>query len=104
MRLAVEETDGVLLITADHGNIEQMKDPKTGEPHTAHTILDVPIVIVGNISSKRAFTLENGRLADVAPTLLELVGIPQPREMTGRSLVKFVAQTARVKENASPAA
>jgi 2,3-bisphosphoglycerate-independent phosphoglycerate mutase len=104
LRLAVEETDGVLLITADHGNIEQMKDPKTGEPHTAHTILDVPIVVAGNISSKRAFTLENGRLADVAPTLLELVGIPQPREMTGRSLVRFVAQTARVKENASPAA
>jgi len=104
LRRAVEETDGVLLITADHGNIEQMKDPKTGEPYTAHTILDVPIVVAGNICSQRNFTLENGRLADVAPTLLELVGIPQPREMTGRSLVKFAAQTACVKENASPAA
>lgn len=104
LRRAVEEAGGVLLITADHGNIEQMKDPATGDPHTAHTILDVPIVVAGNVCSRRAFTLENGRLADVAPTLLELVGIPQPREMTGRSLVKFNAQTARVIENASPAA
>ncbi len=104
LRLAVEEAGGVLLVTADHGNIEQMKDPSTGEPHTAHTILDVPIIVAGNIGSKHAFKLESGRLADVAPTLLELVGIPQPPEMTGRSLVKFLTQGARIKENASPAA
>jgi 2,3-bisphosphoglycerate-independent phosphoglycerate mutase len=104
LRLAVEEADGVLLITADHGNIEQMKDPKTGEPHTAHTILDVPIVVAGDICSKSGVALENGRLADVAPTLLELVGIAQPHEMTGRSLIKFSAQTARIRENASPVA
>ena len=104
LRLAVEEAGGVLLVTADHGNVEQMKDPKTGEPHTAHTVLDVPIVVAGNNCSQRDMTLENGRLADVAPTLLALVDIRQPQEMTGHSLVKFAAQSARMKENASPAA
>ncbi|MEE8438317.1 MAG: 2,3-bisphosphoglycerate-independent phosphoglycerate mutase [Micropepsaceae bacterium] len=103
LRLSVEKAGGVLLITADHGNIEQMKDPKTGEPHTAHTVFDVPIVVVGSARSKRAFALENGRLADVAPTLLELAGIAQPPEMTGRSLVRFVAQNKHAKEDASPA-
>ncbi len=103
LRLSVEKANGVLLITADHGNIEQMRDPKTGEPHTAHTVLDVPIVVVGSARSKRAFTLENGRLADVVPTLLELAGIAQPPEMTGRSLVRFAAQNKRAKEDVSPA-
>ena len=103
LRLSVEKAGGVLLITADHGNIEQMKDPKTGEPHTAHTVFDVPIVVVGSARSKRAFALENGRLADVAPTLLELAGIAQPPEMTGRSLVRFVAQNKHAKEDARPA-
>jgi 2,3-bisphosphoglycerate-independent phosphoglycerate mutase len=104
LRLAVEKAGGVLIVTADHGNIEQMKDPDTGEPHTAHTILDVPIVVVGDICSQGGVRLENGRLADVAPTLLELTGIRQPQEMTGRSLLETAPQTARTKENASPVA
>jgi 2,3-bisphosphoglycerate-independent phosphoglycerate mutase len=104
LRLAVEKAGGVLVVTADHGNVEQMKDPKTGEPHTAHTVLDVPIVVAGDICSQSGVSLQNGRLADVAPTLLELVGIPKPKEMTGRSLLEFAAQTARLEENASPAA
>ena len=63
---------GVMLLTADHGNIEMMKDPKTGEPHTAHTTFDVPIVA---INAPKGTQLENGRLADVAPTMLALMGI-----------------------------
>jgi 2,3-bisphosphoglycerate-independent phosphoglycerate mutase len=76
------------LITADHGNIEMMKDPVTHEPHTAHTTLDVPIIAV---NAKRSFKLSNGRLADVAPTLLALMGLAQPQAMTGHSLVETVA-------------
>jgi 2,3-bisphosphoglycerate-independent phosphoglycerate mutase len=84
LREAVEKAGGVLLITADHGNIELMKDQDTGEPHTAHTLLDVPVILV---NAKRDVALRNGILADVAPTLLDLAGIAQPRAMTGRSLV-----------------
>ena len=61
-----------MLLTADHGNIELMKDPETGEPHTAHTTFDVPIIAV---NAPKGTKLENGRLADVAPTLLALMGI-----------------------------
>jgi 2,3-bisphosphoglycerate-independent phosphoglycerate mutase len=104
LRKAVEKAGGVLLITADHGNIEQMTDPKTGEPHTAHTVLDVPIIVAGRMCSERTFALDNGHLSDVAPTLLALVGITQPPEMTGRSLVKFEVHTARAKGNTNPAA
>jgi 2,3-bisphosphoglycerate-independent phosphoglycerate mutase len=104
LRAAVENAGGILLVTADHGNIEQMRDPDTGEPHTAHTTLDVPIVVSGAPRSKSAFTLDSGRLADVAPTLLALVGIPQPLEMSGRSLLKFEAHDERAKERMSPAA
>jgi 2,3-bisphosphoglycerate-independent phosphoglycerate mutase len=62
-----------------------MKDPETGEPHTAHTTLDVPIVALG---APQGVMLEDGRLADVAPTLLALVGIAQPAAMSGHSLLK----------------
>lgn len=103
LRAAVEKSGGILLITADHGNIEQMKDPQTGEPHTAHTVLDVPIVVAGAENTKRHFTLKNGRLADVAPTLLDLAGVPQPPQMTGRSLLHADADTLRLKEDVSPA-
>jgi 2,3-bisphosphoglycerate-independent phosphoglycerate mutase len=86
LREAVEQVGGLLIVTADHGNIEQMKDPETGSPHTAHTLLDVPIVVVnGRIGS---FSLKNGRLADVAPTLLDLIGMDKPSQMTGTSLVQ----------------
>ena len=91
LRAAVEKAGGVLLITADHGNIEMMKDPVTHEPHTAHTTLDVPIIA---INARPGVKLANGRLADVAPTLLDLMGIPKPAQMTGHSLVE--TQTEKV--------
>jgi 2,3-bisphosphoglycerate-independent phosphoglycerate mutase len=88
LREAVEKAGGVLLLTADHGNIEQMKDPVTGAPHTAHTLLEVPIVVVNAKAAGRGLRLRNGRLADVAPTLLDLVGIKKPPQMTGESLIE----------------
>jgi 2,3-bisphosphoglycerate-independent phosphoglycerate mutase len=92
LRNAVERSAGVLLITADHGNIELMKDPVTHEPHTAHTTFDVPIIVV---NARRKLKLVNGRLADVAPTLLALMGIAKPAAMTGHSLIEPVtAETA----------
>jgi len=87
LRQAVEKAGGVLIITADHGNVEQMKDPVTGAPHTAHTLLDVPIIVV-NAKSATPIGLRNGRLADVAPTLLDLVGLQKPAQMTGESLIQ----------------
>ena len=84
LRAAMEKAGGVMLLTADHGNIEMMRDPKTHEPHTAHTILDVPIIVLGALAGTR---LENGRLADVAPTLLDLMGLEKPALMTGHSLL-----------------
>ena len=88
LREAVERAGGILIVTADHGNVEQMKDPETGAPHTAHTLLDVPIVVV-NAKSALPLRLRNGRLADVAPTLLDLAGIEKPPQMTGESLVEL---------------
>jgi 2,3-bisphosphoglycerate-independent phosphoglycerate mutase len=84
LRAAIEKAGGVMLVTADHGNIEMMEDPETREPFTAHTTLDVPIILV---NAPRGH-LENGRLADVAPTLLDLMGIAAPAAMTGHSLFK----------------
>jgi 2,3-bisphosphoglycerate-independent phosphoglycerate mutase len=103
VREAVEKAGGVLLITADHGNIEQMRDPESGEPHTAHTVLDVPIIVVGASNTKRTISLHNGRLADVAPTLLDLAGVPQPPQMTGHSLLSGDADAPHLKEQVSPA-
>ena len=80
---AIEENNGVLLITADHGNSEMMVDYKTGEPYTAHTTNPVPLVMVGGPNKK----LKEGRLADLAPTMLDLMGIEKPIEMTGDSLL-----------------
>ncbi len=79
---AIEKANGVVLITADHGNSEQMIDYATGEPHTAHTTNPVPLILVG----KKA-TLKPGRLADLAPTMLDIMGIEKPAEMTGESLI-----------------
>jgi 2,3-bisphosphoglycerate-independent phosphoglycerate mutase len=82
---AVEKAGGTLVITADHGNAEMMRDPETGEPHTAHTLNPVPFITVhppGAVAK-----VENGRLADVAPTLLDLLGLPKPSAMTGHSLI-----------------
>lgn len=82
---SVENSGGVMMITADHGNCEMMINPETGEPHTAHTINPVPLIMVG--APDWVQRLESGRLADIAPTLLRLLGLPQPAEMTGRSLI-----------------
>jgi 2,3-bisphosphoglycerate-independent phosphoglycerate mutase len=91
---AIEKAGGFMLLTADHGNIELMKDPETGEPFTAHTTFDVPIVLYG---APLAAKLDNGRLADIAPTLLALMGLEQPAAMTGHSLL---AGAPAKKENA----
>jgi 2,3-bisphosphoglycerate-independent phosphoglycerate mutase len=81
---AVAAQGGALLATADHGNCEMMKDPATGGPHTAHTTNPVPVLLQGGPAGA---TLRDGRLADVAPTLLSLLGLAQPAAMTGRSLL-----------------
>jgi 2,3-bisphosphoglycerate-independent phosphoglycerate mutase len=81
---AVQKAGGVLLVTADHGNCELMRDPETGSPHTAHTTNPVPLLLSG----ARNRAVADGRLADVAPTLLELMELPKPQEMTGRSLLR----------------
>ena len=80
---AVEGKNGMILMTADHGNAEQMIDYKTGEPHTAHTTNPVPLVLIGAEGIK----LKEGKLADLAPTMLELMELPKPEEMTGESLI-----------------
>lgn len=82
---ALEKAGGMMLLTADHGNIEMMKDPHTHEPFTAHTTLDVPVIVWG---AQTGVKLENGRLADVAPTMLDLMGLPKPALMTGHSLIR----------------
>ena len=81
---AVSKQNGVILMTADHGNAEQMIDYKTGEPHTAHTTNPVPLVLIGLDGVK----LKEGRLADLSPTMLELLELPKPKEMTGESLIE----------------
>jgi len=80
---AVQQAGGVLLITADHGNAEQMVDPVKGTPHTAHTANPVPFIAV----SDRYQTVADGSLQDVAPTVLKLLGIEKPADMTGASLI-----------------
>jgi 2,3-bisphosphoglycerate-independent phosphoglycerate mutase len=86
---AVERAGGTLVITADHGNAEMMRDPQTGEPHTAHTLNPVPFVVVNPpVAIQR---LDDGRLSDVAPTLLDLLGLPKPAAMTGHSLIASAA-------------
>ncbi len=74
-----------MIVAADHGNCELMVDPVTGGPHTAHTTNPVPVVLVGG--PPRAALRQGGRLADLAPTVLALMGLPQPPEMTGSSLL-----------------
>ncbi|MDB6163709.1 MAG: 2,3-bisphosphoglycerate-independent phosphoglycerate mutase, partial [Xanthomonadaceae bacterium] len=80
---AVLAAAGAMLITADHGNVEMMRDPVTGQPHTAHTVGPVPLVYVGE---RDARLRDGGSLRDVAPTLLDLLGLAKPAEMSGRSL------------------
>ena len=83
---ALDKVDGEALITADHGNVEQMEDACSGQAHTAHTCEPVPFIYVG----KRPLKLRDGGvLADVAPTMLKLLGLPQPDEMTGQSIIQL---------------
>jgi 2,3-bisphosphoglycerate-independent phosphoglycerate mutase len=88
---AVLAAGGELLITADHGNAEQMLDPDGVQPYTAHTTNPVPLVYVG---SAAAALKDNGALCDIAPTLLQMMGLPQPAEMTGRSLLAMADEDA----------
>ena len=81
---AIQKSGGALIVTADHGNCEMMRDPETGGPHTAHTLNPVPVLVVG---ARNRALVAGGRLADIAPTLLELMEMPKPREMTGSSLL-----------------
>ncbi|WP_135503987.1 2,3-bisphosphoglycerate-independent phosphoglycerate mutase [Roseovarius aestuariivivens] len=80
----VREMGGALVVTADHGNCETMIDPVSGGPHTAHTTNPVPVIVMG---APEGTALRSGRLADLAPTVLELMGLDQPPEMTGQSLL-----------------
>ncbi len=83
---AAREVGGEVVITADHGNAEKMSDEATGQAHTAHTLNVVPFIYVGRPAAQ---VRSGGALQDIAPTLLHLMGIPQPPEMTGRTLVTF---------------
>lgn len=83
--VALQAKGGAMIVTADHGNCELMVDPVTGGPHTSHTVNPVPVVLVGGPDG--AVLRTGGRLADLAPTLLALMGVAQPAEMTGRSLL-----------------
>ena len=83
---AIDATGGQMLITADHGNVEQMNDAHTGQAHTAHTSEPVPLVYVGD---QEIEFRPGGVLSDVAPTLLDLMGLPKPKEMTGHSLASY---------------
>jgi 2,3-bisphosphoglycerate-independent phosphoglycerate mutase len=82
---AILAAGGALILTADHGNCEMMIDPETGGAHTAHTLNPVPVIVAGGPVGAR---VRGGRLADLAPTVLDLMGLPQPHEMTGRSLLR----------------
>ncbi len=81
---AIKETGAAMIVTADHGNVEMMADEATGQPHTAHTNFDVPALLLNHDAC-----FKDGCLADVAPTLLGIMGIPQPAEMTGENLLSI---------------
>jgi 2,3-bisphosphoglycerate-independent phosphoglycerate mutase len=82
---AIDAVGGEMLVTADHGNIEQMADPDSGQHHTAHTTNKVPLVFHG----RTARMAPQGSLRDIAPTMLALLGLPQPAEMTGHTLLEL---------------
>jgi len=85
VRDALKKVGGAMLVTADHGNAEMMEDPVTHQPHTAHTLNRVPIVLVNGPAG--SIRKQDGQLADIAPTILALMGLAQPKEMTGQSLL-----------------
>ncbi|MEM7711048.1 MAG: alkaline phosphatase family protein, partial [Pseudomonadota bacterium] len=82
---ALAATEGAMIVCADHGNCETMVDPETGKPHTAHTLNPVPVILVGGSDGAQ---LADGKLGDLAPTLLDLMGLDKPVEMTGESLLR----------------
>ena len=86
LETALLAAGGTMLITADHGNLERMRDSETQQPHTAHTLSLVPLILVN--PPAYAEGIENGALADVAPTVLRLLSLAQPADMTGRSLIR----------------
>jgi 2,3-bisphosphoglycerate-independent phosphoglycerate mutase len=83
---ALRRNNGMAIITADHGNCEQMIDPATGGPHTAHTTYDVELIVMDDRFRGKKLHAD-GRLADVAPTALHMMGLEKPPEMTGKSLI-----------------
>lgn len=83
LETAVKKAGAAMIVTADHGNIELMRDPETNQPHTAHTSFDVPVLLLNHDAE-----LSDGALSDIAPTLLSILGLPQPSEMTGASITK----------------
>jgi 2,3-bisphosphoglycerate-independent phosphoglycerate mutase len=87
LHAAIEKSGGALVITADHGNAEKMMDMESGQAHTAHTLNLVPLVIAEHSLKNTRIPLRIGRLADIAPTLLALLGIDKPAQMTGESLL-----------------
>ena len=96
---AVTEAGGCMVITADHGNAEQMTDPASGQAHTAHTMNRVPVMLVNGPA--RVTALSDGRLADIAPTLLDLMALPQPAAMTGESLLRPPSAAVRSQDTAA---
>jgi 2,3-bisphosphoglycerate-independent phosphoglycerate mutase len=97
---AIARAGGALLVTADHGNCEMMRDPDSGGPHTAHTTNPVPVLVTGGGD----VSLVDGRLADIAPTLLELMGLATPAEMTGRSLLRRLRSGDQISRKPSTSA
>ena len=93
LEAALKKAGGLMVISADHGNLEMMRDPETGEPHTQHTLFKVPVVLVNGPAD--VDKLQDGRLADLAPTVLELLGLAKPKEMTGHSLLHHSALARR---------
>jgi 2,3-bisphosphoglycerate-independent phosphoglycerate mutase len=91
LHAAILAADGAMLITADHGNAECLHDEDSGQAHTAHTLNNVPCVLVGSRFASLPKNLGTGILADIAPTLCALLHIPQPVEMTGRNLLTYHA-------------
>jgi len=84
---AVQARGGAMLITADHGNAEMMFDHDTDQAHTAHTLNLVPLVLVQAAFKGKQMALPEGKLADIAPTILQILGLPKPTEMNGQSLL-----------------
>ncbi len=92
---ALEKAGGAMIISADHGNVEQLQDHTTGQAHTAHTLNLVPVICTGATFKGQHFPIREGKLADLAPTVLALLGLKKPAEMTGESLIPAEALDAR---------